>query len=405
MKVMIVAPYIYEERWPEFSRNRTGFGMIVRDLFFSLSSAQDVYLLTNVITKGYGSILSHTWAEVLKSARPSDWIAGLKLFFNYHQGLKKRCRYFVYGLNTGYFEKTIKEYAPDIIHIHGIGMATKPYIDACVKKKVPFILTLHGLIGLDESIKTNKWDKELEKEFLIYASDHSIPVTVISSGIKKRIEKNYLNHIANNITVIPNGTSFLTGQECLNEEYSNLREKYSIKNNDSIIVVIGSICENKNQQQIIRALALSDIRNKSHVFLCGMDSTNGELEKLIVDNHLTERVHVLGFVSHDTVHQILEQATLNIVASKNEGFGLSVIEAFSHGIPTVCFSDIDSVDDLYSKDSMMLVEERTDEALAKTIEDALIKKWKREDIISHSKLFSMDRMVKSYQNLYFKIGW
>lgn len=50
MKVMIVSPYIYEENMVEFTRNKTGFGIMVRNIVDSVGELNDVVLLTRVIT-------------------------------------------------------------------------------------------------------------------------------------------------------------------------------------------------------------------------------------------------------------------------------------------------------------------------------------------------------------------
>ena len=163
MKVLIATPYIYKQEWPEFTRNRTGFGIMVNDIFESVSEDVDVCLLSHVITKGHGNVLKHTWGDVFGGAKLIDWVNGIKYFFKYSQGVKGRIRYFYYALNAGSFRKSIKTINPDLVHIHGISVQIKHYIDVCKEENTPFIVTLHGLIGLDESIKTAVWDKECSR--------------------------------------------------------------------------------------------------------------------------------------------------------------------------------------------------------------------------------------------------
>lgn len=49
-------------------------------------------------------------------------------------------------------------------------------------------LTLHGLIGLNDSVSAPAYEKQIERDFLIKAEKNNIPISVISSGMKARIE-------------------------------------------------------------------------------------------------------------------------------------------------------------------------------------------------------------------------
>ncbi len=400
MKVLIATTYIFNHQWPEFTRNRTGFGLMVNDIFESISKETDIYLISQVITKGHGKVIRHTWGDVFKNAKIRDWRKSFKYFFEYKQRLKSRARYFYYALNSGSFRNVIKSIEPDIVHIQGIGTQIKPFIDVCEEERVPYIVTLHGLIGLDESICAPTWDKNFEKNFLIKADSNGIPITVVSTGIKKRIEKEYLHHEANNIRVVCNGTRINCPVDNSNNSSMNLRNKFHMRKEEKVIVAIGNINENKNQFQIIDAFATNIIKTPCKVFLCGKDFTDGEIDKRIEQKRLSNKIILLGFLSKNDISRVLEQADLNIVASKNEGFGLSIIESYTHGVPTVTFNDLDAVVDLYHKKSMLTANSRDDKSFAEKIETALETKWDKEWIIEYSKKYSLEVMAKKYKEVY-----
>ena len=329
MKILIATTYIFRKEWPEFTRNRTGFGLMVNDIFESVSKEIDTYLLSQVITKGHGKVLKHTCCDVIKCARPKDWAKGLKYFFSYNQSLKGRAKYFYYALNSGTIRAAIRKIKPDVIHIHGIGAQIKPFIDTIEEEGVPYIVTLHGLIGLDDTVRAAAWDKQIEKDFLVRSNKKGIPVTVISTGMKRRIEENYIGHEAKNITVVCNGTRIPFNDKLIRQETINLRKEYSLTD-EKIIVVVGSLCERKNQSQVIRAIR--NVKTSSHVFFCGADASNGEIQREIEEAGMSSRIHVLGFLPREKVDQVIKQADLNVVASKDEGFGLSIIESYHHGV-------------------------------------------------------------------------
>lgn len=402
MKVLIATTYIYRKEWIEFTRNHTGFGIMVNDIFESVSQEVDAYLLSQVITAGHDKVLKHTWRDVFGSAKIMDWVKGVKYFFGYRQRIKDRIRYFYYGLNSGAIRKSIRMLKPDVVHIHGIGVAIKPYLDVCEEEKVPYLVTLHGLIGLDDTIRAAKWDKEMEKDFLIEAEKKGIPVTVVSSGVKHRIEEKYLHHEAKNISVVCNGTKISYDEHLMGTEYLNLRKEYGLAD-EKIVVAIGSVCERKNQIQIIRAIATGKVLTPCHIFFCGTDGTNGEVQKAINEAGLEDRIHLLGFLPREKIDQVLDQAHLNVLASKDEGFGLSIIEAFVHGVPTVVFSDLDAVPDFYDKRAMVKVDSREDSALADGMEKGLSISWDKSWIKEYAKNFSMEKLEKQYKAEYTRL--
>lgn len=402
MKVVVCAPYIYKKNWPEFTKNRTGFGIMVNDIYESVSKDVETYLLSIVITKGHGNVLRHTWVDVFKHAKLKDWIKGFKYFFGYKQRLFNRVKYFYYALNSGSIRNSVRRLKPDVVHIHGIGMQIKPFIDVCEEENVPYIVTLHGLISFDESVHSPLWDKDMERTFLIVADERRIPVTVISTGMKRRIEETYLHHEANNITVICNGIKTSNDENFYISKKIDLRKEYSLAN-EKIVVVVGSICERKNQVQIVKAMATGTVSIPCHVFLCGVDMTDGCLQKVIEETGLSDRIHLLGFLSREEVSQVLNQADLNVVASKDEGFGLSIVEAAAHGVPTVTFSDLDAIPDLYDEKSMITITPRDDIALAKGIDVALSKIWDKEWIKKNVDRFSLDNMAMKYKAEYEKV--
>ncbi len=404
MKVLIATSYLYNANWPEFTRNKTGFGIMLNGIVHSISEYTDVQFISFVITPGRGGLITkHNWSNVIKDLQWKDIVKGIKSSFQYSQSIGRRIRSIYYNVNKGFVRKIIKEFQPDIVHIHGIGYRFLPYIEVCEELSVPYIVTLHGLIGWDDSVSAPQRDKEFEKEFLIRADKESIPVTVISTGMKKRIEEYYLYHEANNIYVVCNGTRIPYKEEMVNQsttEVIDLRKQFHMQPKEKIVVAIGSVYENKNQIQIVRALATGAIHIPCKVFICGMVSPNSLVQQEIDKNGLQDTIHLLGFVPQHLIANILEQADLNIIASKNEGFGLSIIEAYAHGVPTVTFSDLDAVPDLYNPDTMIKVDSREDIALAGAVEEALKRNWDSELIKNYAKQFSLDHMAKEYVKVY-----
>ena len=92
-------------------------------------------------------------------------------------------------MNYGQAVGAIHRNKPDIVHINNI---CEPFIQACIDTHTPYIVSLHGLNGFlprdSEIIRT------LEK-FVVEQTKDNRYFTVISIGIKKRIESDYLNGV------------------------------------------------------------------------------------------------------------------------------------------------------------------------------------------------------------------
>lgn len=403
MKILMVTTYLYRPDCPRMSRNRTGFGFMVNDIFDSVGKLEDVSVYTtSVYTEGCEEgVLPHKISDVIRSARGEDWARGFRYFTRFGNGLKDKARYLAYGLDRGYFEQLIRDLRPDLVHVHSIGYATWGVIESCEKLGMPFLVTLHGLIGLDDSTKAPSWNREMERVFLIDSVKRNTPVSVISTGMKRRIERRYIGGSAPNITVIPNGVA-IERQQGGGITARNLRAEFGLSSQCRICLVIGNICERKNQIQIVEAMEQlqEDVLSKAAVFFCGNDTTNGSLQREIFRRDLGCHAFYLGYVSREALASLYNQADLNIVASRDEGFGLSIVEAFTHGIPTVTFGDLDAVADLYDSDCMVLARERSAKGMASAIEEALSRDWDEESIRNHAQLFSLETMARKYDKLY-----
>lgn len=430
MKVMIIAPYIYDDNMIEFTKNKTGFGLMVQNIVSSVAELENVVLLTRVITKGKNEkkfkILSHTWGQFFSNAKLKDWLIGIKAFFANGVTVKDKARHVFYEVDGGYVRKQIQKEKPDIVHIHGIGTITESYIRICEEMKVRYTVTLHGLIGLNDSVSAPAYEKQIERDFLIKAEKNNIPVSVISSGMKARIEEKYLGKKANNITVITNGTKksnendtkfireegTLTQEkfqeyysDCLkqNDLYPKLNDtyaylQYSKKNGKKILFFVGNITKNKNQMQAVEILKNTKVFKNTLLVLWGREVDNGEVRRKNVEYQLHKNVILGGF--NDQMDIFWKFCDINLFLSLNDGFGLPIVEGYMHGVPCVTFEDLDATQDLYYPEAMLKVKDRSIESVANALRTSLDKNWNHEEIAEIGNMFSIDSMSEKYVNWY-----
>lgn len=400
MKILFFAPYIYDLNHNEFTRTSSGFGYMVNDILKEVSKLQETYLLTHQFTKGYKEsyiACRHTKLDFIKHIQLRDVYCGLKFFFSSKVPFKNRIRYVYYYLNRGSIEFCFKKINPDIIHIHGLTFQTKPIVELCKKQGYKYIVTLHGLNGLNESVNLPQIEKDYEYLALRELEKDRIITTVVSSGVKKNIMSMY-QLSGEHIVVILNGTHV----KKVNINNKVCKDKKSKKYH---ILCIGTVEECKNQMQLLRACALlpEETKRKLEVHIIGGKSENIDIDKEIKMLQINQVVTYHGFIERKKIAKMWSEADLNAVMSKSEGFGLSIIEGFVYGVPTITFSDLDAVHDLYDEKAIMLIHKRDDKAVAEALVEALERTWDYHYIMNLVQKYSMENIGKQYNEIYMKV--
>lgn len=125
-----------------------------------------------------------------------------------------------------------------------------------------------------------------------------------------------------------------------------IRNSYKLSKKDYMIITVGDINKNKNQEVIIEALHLLN-NDHFHFFICGEGPRRKYLEDLAQKYSLCKQVHFLGY--RTDVIQLLSASDVFVLPSLREGLPRSIMEAMAVGLPCVV-SDIRGNIDLIDKD-------------------------------------------------------
>ena len=396
MRILFASPYIYDTRYKEFSKTSTGFGYMVRDIIEGMSGMHEVFLLTHQISKGYCEdyiTVRHQIADILKNFRIRDLCLGIVHMVFTGASFSRRIRYLYYYIDKGCMIYYIRKIKPDIVHIHGLTYQTKPFIEACEELKMAYVVTLHGLNGLNDSVRLPDGEKRYEFRELERLSEQNRIITAVSTGIKRKIFVEYKIPV-NNIRVVLNGTD-VEGENLVYEKQGHV----------FTFLCIGSLGVRKNQMQLLRANTLlkREEQESIQIYFVGSDSDHINIETEIQALGCSGHVQYCGFVPREKMRELWKIADVNVVVSKEEGFGLSMIEGFTLGIPTLTFGDLDAVEDLYHQEAMELIKERTDESVAEGIRSAMSRKWRQDVIREWGKHFSLEAVASDYEKVYQEI--
>lgn len=406
MSVLIYVPKIYEPQNNLFTGDKSGLAMYVHEIADSIKNNVNVNILTYKLTKPVSvnglQYVSHTKQDFFKSLRFVNIIRGINKLLSAKGGLTRKLKSFYWACDVGCFERTLRRLHPDIVHFHGANPELMEQVKLCLKHKIPFVVTLHGFIGSLEGSGTVRATQISERLFLQAADKNNWPVTIVSGGAKRRACKLY-GLKGDNIKVILNGTNIsLKNSNLISKEEIYSRHRLNPEKN--IIVCVGTVCDRKNQEAVVRAWKKVDssVRVKYSVLFLGVDRTGQRVQRLIDAEGLSDELIICGYINPEELPAYYKAASLNIVASVDEGFGLSVIESMAFGVPTLTFNDLDAVNDLFDERAMTLLDRRDDLAFAQGISEAVSRNWDSEAIVTISQKYLMDNIGRQYLNLYSK---
>lgn len=126
----------------------------------------------------------------------------------------------------------------------------------------------------------------------------------------------------------------------------NAKNLLNIPNERIVLTCVGRLHEQKNHEVIIKAMEYVE---NAYLYLGGDGPLREDIEKLIEEKHLSDKVILLGNLEREQVRTLLRASSVFLIPSKYEGLSNSLIEALSYGLPILC-SNIPSFVDFLKND-------------------------------------------------------
>lgn len=269
--------------------------------------------------------------------------------------IPKFCRKFFFFINDILTLIYVVITKPDIIHL-------SYYNNFFVKNlKIPFVITVYDLIH--EKMNLNQL--QFKKKLLLEKAKHII---CISKQTKKDLIKFYKIE-KQKISVI------YLGIKKTNFKKKIVREKF--------LLFVGDRGRYKNFQLLVKAFSKSKFLKKKYKIICfggGIFNANEKtlFKKFGIKNNI---IQIKG--DDKKLKNLYQKASLYISLSKNEGFGLTLLEAMQYECPVVC-SDIPVFREIY-KNSCIYVKNKNINSIKKGIENLLKSKKKQKDLVSRGR--------------------
>jgi len=110
------------------------------------------------------------------------------------------------------------------------------------------------------------------------------------------------------------------------------------------IVYLGRFEEDKGLSDLLRAFEIvASSQPKPQLFFAGSGAFEEQLKQMVAASPFSRRIHILGLLDADSVHNLLNQADLLVCPTRNafpEGLALVVVEAAAHGVASIASSAV-----------------------------------------------------------------
>lgn len=187
------------------------------------------------------------------------------------------------------------------------------------------------------------------------------------------------------------------------DEKKEIRKQLGVSEDQKMILCVGELLPNKNQQMIIRAMK-EIVKEYPDIILllAGNGPEKENLENLINSLGLVKNVRMLGYVTNLQEYQQI--ADIAVSCSKREGLPLNVVEAMLSGTPVVATENRGHRELIQEKVNGFLVNVDDYNLLIKRIlmllEDEEEYKKDRKNADDHVQLYTVSNVKKELMEVY-----
>ena len=216
-------------------------------------------------------------------------------------------------------------------------------------------------------------------------------IIAVSNGVKEDLRR--LGKFSDDqIQVIHNPAA--TG---ISAHRSSIKDREILwgKGFDYHILTVGNLKVEKNHEGLIRAFAKLVVSFNAKLTIVGDGSLRNQIENLVENYGLQDRVHLAGFVHN--VYPWYRSADLFVLSSVSEGLPTVLIEAMECGVPIVstrCNGGPEEIlgDGVYGR----LVSDDDESELINAIGESLIGQHDSQELIKRANDFSINRISDQY---------
>jgi D-inositol-3-phosphate glycosyltransferase len=260
----------------------------------------------------------------------------------------------------------------DVIHAHYwlSGLATLP---VALELGLPFVQSFHTLAAMKNASLAPGQEPEPERRLrteMYLANQASAVVAGSAAEVSSLIDD--VRAPADRVWVIPPGVDVdLFTPTRADAADARVRSELGIAPGRPIIAIVGRVQPLKDQELAIRVLAeLHRLRGSAPVLVVAGEATPGQdgyassLQAIAAELGVLAEVRFAGALSRERLADLLAIATVTLVPSHSETFGLVALESAASGTPVIAYRGGGLVESVSAGVSGLLVDSRDPRAWA-----------------------------------------
>ncbi len=290
---------------------------------------------------GIGRYITELFHEILKQDKTNQYV----LFFRDIAQVESFKQYNHKIVVTGIGHYSLKEQIilPFIMLREKLDLVHFPHFNVPVLYRKKFVVTIHDLTHtLIPGKKKSHLFHRLAYHMVFWNAVRSSTKVVAVSGATKNAILDYFKINPQKISVVYEGLNQTYGIMDKAEAFNQVSNRFNITR--PYILYVGEWRRYKNLPQL--ALAFDQLIEKKldiELVLVGKkDPFYPEIEEKIFSIKHKDRIKALGRIEDEQLKAVYNAATIFVLPSFMEGFGLTVLEAAACGVPITC-SDIPSL--------------------------------------------------------------
>lgn len=304
----------------------------------------------------------------------------------------------------------VRDFHPDLIHIHtefSLGIAGLHYAK---KLHVPVVYTLHTMYDdyLGYITPGKRTERMIRPLAHFYERKFAGKTTEIIGPSKKVEEFMRRCHVHKAVNLIPNTVNLDAFREenVDPEKVLSLRKELGIGEEDVSLCFVGRLGKEKSVDVLIDFFA-ENFRNdpKYRLFLIGKGPEEEELADQIRSLGMENQIRLLGYIEHDDLPPYYRAFDLYATASTSEMNSISMLEAMASGLYILQRLDVYNRDQIESGVNGDIFE--TSEEFGKLVREegtmTLEKRRRRHDgVVAYTMHYGVEEFITSVLKVYEK---
>lgn len=221
----------------------------------------------------------------------------------------------------------------DVVHVHHPFLSGRLALNYCRSAKIPVVFTNHSRYDLLAQAYLTLMPDEMSHSLLqAYLPDFCEAVDLVispSSGMVRVLRE---FDVKSHIEVVPNGVDLRQ----FHEAPPFPRSQFGFTDQDTLLVYAGRVAPEKNISFLLQAFAgIAQLIPNVYLLIVGggKKQFEEELQSLIVQLGIGNRVHSTGMSAYEDIPSYLAMCDIFVTTSVAETFGMSTVEAMSAGLP------------------------------------------------------------------------